>query len=81
LASDFIETQRAELDLLVWRLFRERLLRADHFSDDNGHVLLNKSGRQIFYAQYELFAKPVRRLLRRYGHALSQRFVSDFKEN
>ncbi|TAL46264.1 MAG: CRISPR-associated endonuclease Cas1 [Methylovulum sp.] len=75
LACDFIETQRAKLDKLIWRLFRERVLRAENFSADNGKVLLNKSGRQHFYAEYEVFARPVRRLLRRYGHALAQRFV------
>lgn len=79
LACDFMETQRAALDALVWRLFRERALRAENFSDDNGQVLLNKSGRQRFYAEYELFANPLRRLFRRYGYALAQRFVADFR--
>ncbi|MGZ8226245.1 MAG: CRISPR-associated endonuclease Cas1 [Methylococcaceae bacterium] len=76
LACDFIELLRAELDALVWRLFRERILRAENFSDDNGGVLLNKLGRQRFYAEYEGFARPARRLLRRYGYLLAQRFVN-----
>jgi len=75
LACDFIEMLRAELDSFVWRLFRERILRPESFSGENGKVLLNKSGRQRFYAEYELFARPIRRLLRRYGYSLAQRFV------
>lgn len=80
LACDVIEPLRALLDQWVWRLFRERLLRAEHFSDDHGKCLMNKAGRQRFYAEYELFAKPVRRLLRRYGHALARRLLTDGKE-
>jgi CRISPR-associated protein Cas1 len=76
LACDFIELLRADLDVMVWRLFRERLLRPDNFSDDKGGIILNKTGRQRFYADYEIFAKPVRRLLRRYGYLLAQRFVT-----
>lgn len=75
LACDFIEALRPELDRWVWRLFRERLLRAEDFSDDNGHCLLNKTGRKCFYAEYETFARPIRRLLRRYGHALARRLL------
>jgi CRISPR-associated protein Cas1 len=77
LACDFIEMMRAELDGLIWRLFRERVLRAENFSNDNGQVLLNKSGRERFYAEYELFARPARRLLRRYGYLLAKRFVNN----
>jgi len=79
LACDVIEPLRAVLDQWVWRLFRERLLRVEHFSDDHGKCLINKTGRQRFYAEYEIFAKPVRRLLRRYAHALAQRLLTDSK--
>ncbi|NOT11618.1 MAG: CRISPR-associated endonuclease Cas1 [Methylococcaceae bacterium] len=78
LACDFIEVLRSELDNWVWQLFRERVLRPENFSDDNGRTILNKAGRQRFYAEYELFTKPVRRLLRRYGYLLSQRFVNQY---
>lgn len=71
LACDFIEPVRAELDAMVWRLFRERALRPENFVHDKGSVILNKAGRQRFYAEYELFARPVRRLLRRYGYLFS----------
>lgn len=72
LACDFIEPLRADLDAMVWRLFRKRILSANDFSDDNGRCLLGKAGRKRFYAEYELFARPVRRLLRRYGRLLAR---------
>ncbi len=74
LACDLMEPLRPVLDGWVWHLFRERELRPEHFSDDNGRCLLNKTGRQRFYAFYESHAPSARRLLRRYGHALSQRY-------
>lgn len=80
LACDFIEVLRAQVDAWVWRLFRERLLRPESFSADGNGVWLNKAGRQRFYAEYELFARPLRRLLRRYGYALAQRFGQAFAE-
>jgi CRISPR-associated protein Cas1 len=81
LACDFIEPLRANLDAMVWRLFRERTLRQENFANDKGSVILNKTGRQRFYAEYELFAKPARRLLRRYGHLLAQRFINRVGED
>ena len=65
LASDLIEPLRAYLDRWVWQMFRERRLRLEHFQTDRNACLLGKSGRQHFYAGYELFARPIRRLLRR----------------
>ncbi|MFZ4504635.1 MAG: CRISPR-associated endonuclease Cas1 [Methylovulum sp.] len=75
LACDFIEIARAKVDKLVWDLFRERKLRNENFAAEGGGVMLNKSGRACFYAEYEMCIKPIRRLLRRYGYALAQRFV------
>jgi len=74
LACDLMEPLRPVMDGWVWQLFRERELRPEHFSDDNGRCLMNKTGRQRFYAFYESHAGPARRLLRRYGYALSKRF-------
>jgi len=54
-------------------MFRERQLRVEHFSDDNGRCQMNKAGRQCFYAFYESRAGSARRLLRRYGYALAKR--------
>jgi len=74
LACDLMEPLRPLLDGWVWQMFRERTLRLEHFSDDNGRCLLNKTGRSHFYAFYESHAAAARRLLRRYGHALSKRY-------
>ncbi|MEC4746984.1 CRISPR-associated endonuclease Cas1 [Methylomicrobium sp. Wu6] len=74
LACDLMEPLRPVMDGWVWQLFRERELRVEHFSDDQGRCLMNKTGRQRFYAFYEANAAPTRRLLRRYGHALSKRY-------
>jgi CRISPR-associated protein Cas1 len=74
LACDLMEPLRPVMDGWVWQLFRERELRAEHFSDDQGRCLMNKTGRQRFYAFYEASAVSVRRLLRRYGHALAKRY-------
>lgn len=74
LACDLMEPLRPLMDGWVWHLFRERTLRPEHFSNDNGRCLMNKTGRQRFYAFYESRATAARRLLRRYGHALSKRY-------
>ncbi|OAI20888.1 CRISPR-associated protein Cas1 [Methylomonas koyamae] len=74
LACDLMEPLRPLMDGWVWQLFRERELRPEHFSDDNGRCLMNKTGRQRFYAFYESRVAGARRLLRRYGHALSKRY-------
>lgn len=75
MACDLIEPMRPYLDKLVWDLFRERQLGAHHFTADKGRCLMNKAGRKIFYARYEMFAVPVRRLLRRYGHGLAKIYL------
>jgi CRISPR-associated protein Cas1 len=64
LACDLVEPLRSRLDLWVWSLFRDRVLREAHFTTANGACLLGKAGRQHFYESYELWAPPVRRLLR-----------------
>ncbi len=64
LACDLIEPLRPRVDGLVWSLFKSRKLTQSDFSQDGAACLLNKKGRQVFYAQYELFMQPLRRLLR-----------------
>jgi CRISPR-associated protein Cas1 len=76
LACDLMEPLRPVMDGWVWRLFREKELRTEHFSDDQGRCVMNKAGRQRFYAFYEANAGSSRRLLRRYGHALARRCQS-----
>ena len=75
LACDLMEPLRPLLDSWVWQLFRERELRIEHFTDDNGRCQMNKAGRQRFYGCYEAKVGPARRLLRRYGHALAKRYL------
>ena len=53
LASDLIEPLRPALDLWVWELLRSRTLREEHFNHDKGACLLGKTGRQMFYADWE----------------------------
>ncbi len=76
LACDLIEPLRPQLDDWVWQMFRDRLLRTEHFSDENGRCMMNKAGRQHFYAFYESHCHGLRRLLRRYGYALVKRYLS-----
>lgn len=64
LACDLVEPLRPRVDYWVWSLFRDRVLRQVHFSTANEACLLGKAGRQRFYESYELWAPPVRRLLR-----------------
>lgn len=65
LACDLVEPLRARVDGWVWRLFSERILRAEHFVLDKRACLLHKAGRERFYEKHENFAPPLRRLLRR----------------
>lgn len=64
LASDLIEPLRPLADEWTWKLFRDRRLRADHFSGDKGACLMGKAGRGCFYAEWERFAQLPRRWLR-----------------
>jgi CRISPR-associated protein Cas1 len=73
LACDLMEPLRPLMDRWVWQMFRDRQLRVEHFSDDNGRCQMNKAGRQCFYGFYESQAGSARRLLRRYGYALANR--------
>ncbi len=75
LACDFIEPLRPRLDALVWSLFSQRLLTKEHFSFDQNSCLLNKAGRKCFYAQFEMFVYPLRRLLRIKGHQLARLYL------
>lgn len=76
LASDLIEPLRPRVDAWVWEMFRERALRAESFSRDNGACLLGKAGRTDFYVAYDAFARPLSRLLRRQCRALAKGFAA-----
>jgi CRISPR-associated protein Cas1 len=75
LACDLIEPLRPRLDEWIWELFRQRQLNKDHFSNEPGGCLLNKAGRKLFYAGYESWVYPIRRLLRMQGHKLARFYL------
>jgi CRISPR-associated protein Cas1 len=64
LACDLVEFVRPAADRFVWQLFRERALRAEHFSRHEGACLMGKAARALFYEAYESFAPRERRRLR-----------------
>jgi CRISPR-associated protein Cas1 len=72
LACDLIEPLRPRLDAWAWEQFRQRTLRADDFRHEGDACLLGKSARQKFYGTFELFARPMRRLLRRFSVRLAR---------
>jgi CRISPR-associated protein Cas1 len=52
LACDLIEPQRSRIEQWVWHMWRERILRLEHFGADGaGACLLGKAGRERFYAE------------------------------
>jgi CRISP-associated protein Cas1 len=65
LACDLIEPLRPRADAWICTLFRERVVRGEHFAVDKGACLLGKAGREHFYAAWESFAPLHRRWLRR----------------
>lgn len=71
LAADLIEPLRPRLDAWAWQQFRTRNLAAEHFTRTGEACLLGKGGRERFYAAYEVQARPVRRLLRRWTNKLA----------
>ncbi len=71
LASDLIEPLRPHVEQWVWECFRERTLRAEDFKRDGEACLLGKTARQRYFALFEGFARPRRRLLRRWSGKLA----------
>jgi len=71
-ACDLMEPLRPRVDAWVLDLFRERVIRKDHFRLDKGACLLDKAGRERFYPAYEKFACAQRRRLRRHARLLAR---------
>lgn len=68
MACDLMEPWRTKVDLLVWRLFRQRRLRAEHFGRErHGACLLNKEGRARLYPAWAMLAQPLARAMRRHA--------------
>lgn len=80
LACDLIEPLRPRWDAWVWELFRSRALRAEHFREDKGACLLDKTGRAHFYEHCETFMRPASRALRRYCRVLVRALMEDAPE-
>lgn len=80
LASDLIEPLRAKIDAWIWRLFADRTLRGDAFSRQDNACLLGKAGRQTFYAEYERFIRPIRKLLRRITLSMARQLLNAGEE-
>ena len=78
LACDLIEPLRPHWDQWVWELFRQRLLRAEHFRRIRGACLLGKAGRRIFYEAREAKAVWTRRWLRRACRLVVRALQQDF---
>lgn len=76
LAADLIEPLRAKVDAWVWRCFADRRFRGDSFTRQEDACLLGKAGRQTFYAEYEVFIRPMRKLLRRWSLAIARRLLA-----
>ncbi len=70
LASDLIEPLRPAVDTWIWRLFRDRVLRDDHFTVDRGACLIGKSGRRVFYGAWQAESESHQRWLRRNARKL-----------
>ena len=64
LASDVIEPWRVHIDAWVWDKFRRQQFRAEDFRQQDGAVLLGKSGRQLFFGSLEKQLRPISRGLR-----------------
>lgn len=72
LACDLVELSRPSVERLVWRLFADRILRADNFTVVGDACLLGKAGRAAFYEGYETVAANERRRLRHACAALAR---------
>jgi len=76
LGTDLIETLRPHIDDWVWTMFQDRILTASDFCEDKGAVLLDKAGRQGFYARFHPLGSALRRLLRRQVRGAVREFES-----
>ncbi|MCL6547054.1 MAG: CRISPR-associated endonuclease Cas1 [Bryobacteraceae bacterium] len=65
LACDLMEPLRTRIDRLVWDLFRQRVLRKEDFTSDQGRCLMGKLARREFYDRLEPVMESAGRTLRR----------------
>lgn len=72
LACDLVEPLRARIDAMVWTLFRERLLRPEHFKKTANGCLLGKAGRRAFYRAWGVEEDHLIRFLRAITGAIAR---------
>lgn len=76
MACDLVEPWRVHIDAFVWELFREGVLREDHFGrDGSGACLLGKSGRSRFYQAWAQQVGPLSRALRRHARLAARQLA------
>ena len=75
LACDVVEPLRPHVDAWVWMMFRDRVLTAEGFHDDNGAAFLGKAARKRFYERFNPLGVALRRLLRRQLSGAAKEFA------
>jgi len=77
LACDMCELFRARIDYWVYTLLNQQVVRDYHFKIDNGQksCLLKKEGRQIYFAKWQGFVKPLRRLIRQTAYQWNREYL------
>ncbi|HHB12535.1 MAG TPA: CRISPR-associated endonuclease Cas1 [Chromatiales bacterium] len=77
LALDLMEPLRPWVDHWIWRLFRSRTLRPEHFTEKAGRCSMGEAGRSNFYRSWAArrsgFARVLRAYAARLGAALLDR--------
>lgn len=64
LACDLLELYRTQIDLFVYQLLAEQVLKPEHFAYQLNACLLTKEGRSRFFPAYQKAMQPCRRALR-----------------
>lgn len=73
LACDVMEPWRAQVDHMVWQLFRKQVLRKEHFGHEgSGACLLIKTGRGPFFYAWAAKARLLQRALRRQARLVTR---------
>lgn len=77
LACDLCEFERGAVELWVWTLFRDRVVRLEHFHFAQGRCLLGKAGRRNFYFAIEPLLERIGKRQRRRCLALVKSFSQE----
>ena len=78
MACDLMEPWRAHIDMFVWELFRDQVLRPEHFgSDGAGSCVIGKTGRSEFYKAWAGKQRLMARSLRRHSFRVGRSLVGN----